>query len=79
MKVQVKNPTDPLKDPAWSDRSDAEWALDTNSDGKPEYTAEFATDKGELYGAVFDVTKPDEKSLCDADSAASPRRTATPW
>jgi hypothetical protein len=69
MKVQVKTPTDPLKDPAWSDRSDAEWAIDTNADGKPDYTAEFATDKGEVYGAVFDVNKPDDKSLCDADSA----------
>ena len=70
MKLQVKTPTDPLKDPAWSDKSDAEWALDTNNDGKPEYTAEFATDNGELYGAVFDVNKPDEKSVCDADSAS---------
>ena len=70
MKVQVKNPTDPLKDPAWSDRSDAEWALDTNNDGQPEFTVEFATDKGELYGAVFDISKPDDKSLCDADSAS---------
>ncbi len=70
MKVQVKNPTDPLKDPAWSDRSDAEWALDTNKDGQPEFTVEFATDKGELYGAVFDVAKPDDKSLCEADSAS---------
>jgi hypothetical protein len=69
MKVQVKQPTDPLKDGAWSDRSDAEWALDTNADGKPEYTVEFATDSKELYGAVFDVNKPDDKSLCDADSA----------
>jgi len=69
MKVQVKAPTDPVKDDAWSDRSDAEWALDTNGDGKPEYTVEFASDKGELYGAVFDVNKPDDKSLCDADSA----------
>jgi hypothetical protein len=70
MKVQVKNPTDPLKDPAWSDRSDAEWALDTNKDGQPDFTVEFATDKGELYGAVFDVAKPEDKSLCDADSAS---------
>jgi hypothetical protein len=69
MKVQVKNPTDPVKDPEWSDRSDAEWALDTNKDGQPDFTVEFATEKGELYGAVFDVTKPDDKSLCDADSA----------
>ena len=69
MKLQVKTPTDPLKDSAWSDRSDVEWALDTNADGKPDYTAEFATDKGEVYGAVFDVNKPDDKSLCDADSA----------
>ena len=69
MKVQVKTPTDPLKDPAWSDRSDVEWAIDTNADGKADYTAEFATEKGEVYGAVFDVNKPDDKSLCDADSA----------
>jgi hypothetical protein len=69
MKVQVKNPTDPVKGPEWSDRSDAEWALDTNKDGQPDFTVEFATDKGELYGAVFDVNKPDAKSLCDADSA----------
>ena len=45
----------------------------------PEYTVEFATDKGELYGAVFDVNKPDEKSVCDADSASYSPRTATPW
>ena len=70
MKVQVKNGTDPLKDDAWSDRSDAEWVLDTNADGMPDYTVEFATDDGELYGAVFDVNKPDEKSACDADSAS---------
>jgi hypothetical protein len=70
MKVQVKQPTDPLKDEAWSDKSDAEWALDTNADGKPEFTAEFATADKELYGAVFDVNKPDDKSLCDADSAS---------
>jgi hypothetical protein len=70
MKVQVKNPADPIKDPAWSDRSDAEWALDTNNDGKPDFSVEFATDNGELYGAVFDMTKPDDKSLCDADSAS---------
>jgi hypothetical protein len=69
MKVQVKNPTDPLKDPAWSDQSDAEWALDTNQDGRPDFSAEFATDNGELYGAVFDMSKPNDKSLCDADSA----------
>jgi hypothetical protein len=69
MKVQLKNTTDPLKDDAWSDDSNAEWALDTNADGQPEYFVEFATDKGELYGAVFDATKPDAKSLCDADSA----------
>jgi hypothetical protein len=70
MKVQVKQLTDPLKDKAWSDRSDAEWALDTNADGKPDYTVEFATADGELYGAVFDVSKPDDKSACDADSAS---------
>jgi len=69
MKVKVKQPIDPIKDPAWSDKSDAEWALDTNADGMPEYTVEFATDEGELYGAVFDVSKPDDPSLCDADSA----------
>jgi hypothetical protein len=70
MKVQVKNPTDPLKDAAWSDKSDVEWALDTNGDGQEDYTVEFATDKGELYGAVFDATKPNDKSKCDADSAS---------
>ena len=70
LKVQVKNGTDPLKDEAWSDKSDAEWVLDTDADGMPDYTAEFATDNGELYGAVFDVKKPDEKSACDADSAS---------
>jgi hypothetical protein len=70
MKVQVKNPTDPLKDPAWSDKSDAEWALDTNRDGKPDYSVEFRTEEGELFGAVFDMNKPEDKSLCDADSAS---------
>jgi hypothetical protein len=70
MKVQVKTLTDPLKDPAWSDMSDAEWALDTNLDGKEDYSVEFATSKGELYGAVFDATKPNDKSKCDADSAS---------
>jgi hypothetical protein len=70
MKVQVKQPTDPVKDPAWSDQSDAEWALDTNQDGRPDFSVEFATDSGETYGAVFDMSKPDDKSLCDADSAS---------
>jgi hypothetical protein len=70
MKVQVKTGTDPLKDEAWSDKSDAEWVLDTDVDGMPDYTVEFATDQGEIYGAVFDVKKPDEKSVCDADSAS---------
>ncbi len=69
MKVQVKTLTDPVNDKTWSDRSDAEWVLDTNADGQPEYSIEFATNKGEIYGAVFDVTKPEDKSLCDADSA----------
>jgi len=70
MKVQLKTPTDPLKDPAWSDADDIEWAFDTNNDGKVDYTVEFATDKGELYGAVFDATKPNDNSICDADSAS---------
>lgn len=70
MKVKSKNLTDPLKDEVWSDKNDAEWVLDTTGDGMPEYSVEFATDKGELYGAVFDVTKPEDKSLCDADSAS---------
>jgi hypothetical protein len=70
MKVKSKNLTDPLKDKAWSDKNDAEWLLDANGDGTPEYSAEFATDNGELYGAVFDVAKPEDKSLCDADSAS---------
>jgi hypothetical protein len=70
LKVQLKTPTDPLKDPAWTDSDDIEWDLDTNNDAKPDYTVEFATDKGELYGAVFDATKPDDNSVCDADSAS---------
>jgi len=70
MKVQLQTPTDPLKDPAWSDSNDIEWAFDTNNDGKPDYTVEFATDKGELYGAVFDASKPNDNSVCDADSAS---------
>jgi hypothetical protein len=69
MKAKVKTPTDPLKDKAWSDKSDLEWLLDTTGDGMPEFSIEWATDAGELYGAVFDVTKPEDKSLCDADSA----------
>src|SRR5579884_765081 len=70
MKTQLKTATDPLKDPAWSDADDIEWAFDTNNDGKVDYTVEFATDKGELYGAVFDATKPNDNSICDADSAS---------
>jgi hypothetical protein len=70
MKAQLKTPTDPLKDPKWNDGNDLEWALDTNGDGLEDYTVEFATDKGELYGAVFDASKPDQKSACDADSAS---------
>jgi hypothetical protein len=70
MKAQLKTPTDPLKDPTWNDGNDLEWALDTNGDGQPDYTVEFATNKGELYGAVFDATKPNDKSVCDADSAS---------
>ncbi|HEV7535684.1 MAG TPA: hypothetical protein VGP90_08630, partial [Acidimicrobiia bacterium] len=70
MKAQLKTPTDPLKDSKWSDGNDLEWALDTNGDGHEDYTVEFATDKGELYGAVFDASKPDTQSVCDADSAS---------
>jgi len=71
MKAQVKTPTDPLKDPAWTDANDLEWSFDTNGDGKEDYTVEFATNKGELYGAVFDASKPDSNtSICDADSAS---------
>jgi hypothetical protein len=70
MKAQLKTPTDPLKDSKWNDGNDLEWALDTNGDGQPDYTVEFATAKGELYGAVFDASKPDDKSACDADSAS---------
>jgi hypothetical protein len=70
MKAQLKTPTDPVKDPTWNDGNDLEWALDTNGDGQPDYTVEFATSKGELYGAVFDATKPNDKSVCDADSAS---------
>jgi hypothetical protein len=70
MKLQVRTPTDPLKDTTWSDKNDAEWAFDTNGDGQEDYTVEFATDKGELYGAVFDATKPKDSSKCDADSAS---------
>jgi hypothetical protein len=70
MKAQLKTATDPLKDPTWNDGNDLEWALDTNGDGQPDYTVEFATNKGELYGAVFDATKPNDKSVCDADSAS---------
>jgi len=70
MKVQLKTATDPLKDAAWSDSDDLEWDFDTNNDGKVDYTLEFATDKGELYGAVFDAGKPDSDSVCDADSAS---------
>ncbi|HVW31405.1 MAG TPA: hypothetical protein VHL53_02595, partial [Acidimicrobiia bacterium] len=70
MKVNLKAAMDPIKDKAWSDNSDIEWSLDTNNDGKEDYTVEFATNKGELYGAVFDSTKPDDSSVCDADSAS---------
>ncbi len=70
MKMQLKTPTDPLRDKTWSDKNDAEWAFDTNGDGREDYTVEFATNKGELYGAVFDAAKPDDKSTCDADSAS---------
>ena len=71
MKAQVKTATDPLKDQAWTDANDLEWAFDTNGDGKEDYTVEFATGKGELYGAVFDASKPDSNtSICDADSAS---------
>jgi hypothetical protein len=70
MKAQLKTPTDPLKDSKWNDGNDLEWALDTTGDGQPDYTVEFATAKGELYGAVFDTSKPDDQSVCDADSAS---------
>src|SRR4029079_12424128 len=66
----LRNAVDPLHDPKWSDASDAEWSLDTNGDQKDDFTVEFATDKGQLYGAVFDLAKPGGKSVCDADSAS---------
>jgi hypothetical protein len=69
MKVKLDAPIDPLRNPRWSDQSYVEWSFDTSGDGNPDYTAEFATEKGELYGAIFDASKPDDPSLCDADSA----------
>jgi hypothetical protein len=69
MKVKLEAPIDPLRDPRWSDQSYVEWSFDTSGDGNLDYTVEFATEKGELYGAVFDASKPDDPSVCDADSA----------
>jgi hypothetical protein len=70
MKVQLQQPVNPVRDGAWSDQSYAEWALDTTGDGAADYTVEFSTEDGELYGAVFDARDPDAKSTCDADSAS---------
>ena len=70
MKVRLKSPIDPVRGPRWSDHNYVEWSFDTNDDGNVDYTVEFATEDGELYGAVFDVKKPDDPSLCDADSAS---------
>jgi hypothetical protein len=70
MKVQLETPIDPLRDRQWSDASYIEWAFDTNGDGAADYTVEFGTSNEELYGAVFDGSKPvDAESVCDADSA----------
>lgn len=70
MRVQLTNPINPLRDPRWSDANFVEWSFDTNGDGEPDYSVEFSTENGELYGAIFDATKPDNPSLCDADSAS---------
>jgi LPXTG-motif cell wall-anchored protein len=70
MKVQLQRAVNPLRDSAWSDQSYVEWALDTTGDGEADYTVEFSTEDGELYGAVFDARDPDAKSTCDADSAS---------
>lgn len=69
MKVALQNPIDPVRDPRWTDASFIEWSFDTNGDATADYTVEFSTEAGELYGAVFDATAPDNPSLCEADSA----------
>jgi hypothetical protein len=69
--AQLSQPTDPLSDANWtSDSTFLEWALDTTTDGQPDYLAEFATEGGGMYGVVTRPTDAaDAPPACQASLA----------
>ena len=66
--LQVAQPTDPAKDAKWAGESTfANWSLDTNGDGTPDFDIQYYFGDGEIGGTV---SRPGtEDTLCDADQA----------
>ena len=66
--LQVAQPTDPSKDPKWAgDSTFANWSLDTNGDGTPDFDIQYYFDSGEIGGTV---SRPGTQDVvCDADTA----------
>jgi hypothetical protein len=71
MRMQPRNPTDPVRDPNWESAGTyATWTLDTNGDAKADYSVQYGIQDGELYGnAVRPNAGPDGDRACEADSA----------
>ena len=68
--VRVAKFTDPVKDPNWnSDSTYLLWRLDTNGDEEADYTIEYGTEDGKVYGAVFEVGATDNApAVCTSPS-----------
>ncbi|MCA1846234.1 MAG: hypothetical protein LC792_24180, partial [Actinobacteria bacterium] len=65
---QVAQPTDPRTDAKWaSDSTFADWSVDTNGDGTPEFDIQYYFDGDTLGGTVSPPGS--EDVVCEADTA----------
>jgi hypothetical protein len=66
--MQVAQPTDPRTDARWAgDSTFANWSLDTNGDGTPDFDIQYYFDGDELGGTV---SRPgSEEVVCEATTA----------
>jgi len=68
-KMQLAEPTDPRNGPEWaSDNTYADWSVDTDLGGDPDYEIQYFVEDGKLTG---DVSRPGEngRKVCDSTSA----------
>jgi hypothetical protein len=67
--MQVAQPTDPRTDSHWAGESTfANWSVDTNGDGTPDFDIQYYFDGNELGGTVSRPGSEDE--VCQATAAA---------